>query len=88
VHFQSSYYYIGHFARFVTPGARRILCSTTRDHLEATAFINPEGSIAVIVMNRTENECSFTLEYGNSAVMCVIPGRSISTYLVASVAEE
>jgi glucosylceramidase len=43
---QSSYYYIGHFARFVRPGARRVLCAATRQDLEASAFVNPDGSTA------------------------------------------
>ncbi len=83
LHFQSSYYYIGHFARFVAPGAQRILCSTTRNSLEATAFVNPDGTVVVIVMNRTGEENSFMLESGPSAVGCVLPGHSISTYLIA-----
>src|SRR5258708_39333694 len=52
--FHSSYYYIGHFARFIRPGAKRILCATTKDAPEATAFINPAGTIAVVVLNQTE----------------------------------
>ena len=44
VHFLSSYYYIGHFSRFIRPGARRVLSASTTDALEATAFINPDGS--------------------------------------------
>jgi glucosylceramidase len=82
VHFQSSYYYIGHFARFVEPGARRILCSTTRDHLEATAFRNPDGTIVAVVLNRTGEKCSFILESGTSTVTCELPEHSISTYIL------
>ena len=33
---QSSYYYIGHFARFVRPGAQRLLCAATRELLECS----------------------------------------------------
>ena len=51
---QSAYHYIGHFARFVRPGAQRVLCATNREVLEATAFVNPDGSSATVVMNRSE----------------------------------
>jgi len=78
--FQSSYYYIGHFARFVRPGAQRILCSTTRDALEATAFVNPDGSVAVVVLNRTEQPQSFALETPDGMALTLAPRRSISTY--------
>jgi glucosylceramidase len=43
LHYQSSYYAIGHFSRFVQPGAQRILCATSHDELEAAAFLNPEA---------------------------------------------
>ncbi|MGS0758264.1 hypothetical protein ACVBEH_28325, partial [Roseateles sp. GG27B] len=42
---QSSYFYIGHFARFIRAGARRVLCAATLQALECTAFVNPDGSL-------------------------------------------
>lgn len=56
LHHQSSYWYLGHFARFVQNGARRVLCASTREAVEATAFVNPEGGCVVVLMNRTEDE--------------------------------
>lgn len=80
--FQNSYYYIGHFSRFIKPGAKRILCATTREALEATAFVNPDGSIAIVVLNRTELPLKFNLEsYGWSAITSV-PQRSIATFVI------
>ncbi len=43
---------IGHFSRYVKPGARRVLCASPRDDLETAAFSNPDGSVAVVVLNR------------------------------------
>ena len=65
--YHSSYYYLGHFSRFITPGAQRILCATTRDALEATAFRNPDGSIATVVMNGSDTAIPFALRYAGSA---------------------
>lgn len=71
LHFQSSYYYIGHFSRFIQPGAVRLNCeiismmtpATVSGHLtneaETLAFKNPDGTIALIVTNRTEAELIF-----------------------------
>ncbi len=64
---QSSYYYLGHFARFVKPGARRVLCTTGQQDLEAASFVNPDGSIATVVMNRTGQPLS--------ALRCASTGR-------------
>ncbi len=79
---QSSYYYIGHFARYVQPGARRVLCAASRQDLETTAFVNPDGSIAIVAMNRTEQAIAFTLSATGQSVATELPPRSIATYLV------
>jgi len=46
--YTNSYYYIGHFSKFVKPGAKRIMCSPSRSQLLATAFMNADGKVAVI----------------------------------------
>ncbi len=81
---QSSYYYIGHIARFVRPGARRVLCAATREDLEATAFVNPDGSIVVVAMNRTREPIAFALRIAGSSVATGLPPRSMATYLMAA----
>ncbi len=79
---QSSYYYLGHFSRFVQPGAQRVLCAATRQNLETTAFINQDGSIAVIAMNRTEQAIAFKLNANGQQALTELPARSIATYLI------
>ena len=44
--------YLGHFSRFVKPGARRLLCTSYTSDLETCAFANPDGSKVAIVLNR------------------------------------
>lgn len=75
----SSYYYIGHFARFIRPGARRIIAASTRDELETTAFLNEDGQIAVVVLNRSEKDIEFALKHGAQAALSRSPARSILT---------
>jgi len=55
------YYYIGQFSKFIKAGAKRIIASSNRINLETTAFINPNGSIVTIVLNRTENKYKYQL---------------------------
>jgi len=77
--FTNSFYYIGHFSKFIRPGARRIISSSNRDNLETTAFQNMDGKISVVVMNRTEKSISYLLWInGNAAKMESLP-HSIST---------
>ena len=78
---QSSYYYIGHFSRFVRPGARRVLCSSARPQLEAAAFINTDGSTAVVVMNASSSAQSFELVVDGQRWATELPARAIATYV-------
>ncbi|HTJ49816.1 MAG TPA: glycoside hydrolase family 30 protein, partial [Cyclobacteriaceae bacterium] len=45
--YTNAYYYLGHFSKFVKPGAKHIISSSSRDKLQTTAFINPDGKIVV-----------------------------------------
>lgn len=79
--FTSSYYYIGHFSKFIRPGARRIISSSNRDMLETTAFKNTDGKIAVIVMNRTDKSVPYILWMNNKAVKIESLPHSIATLI-------
>lgn len=78
---QSSYYYIGHVARFVRPLARRVLCAASREALEATAFINTNGILATVVMNRSDGPIRFALQLGEVRTVTQLPARAIATYI-------
>ena len=79
---QSSYFYIGHFARFVQPGARRVHCGMEHAGLEAAAFANPDGTIAVVVLNRSEQAQHFVLAIDGRDAPAELPARAIATYLL------
>jgi glucosylceramidase len=78
--YHNSYCYIGHISRFVHPGARRIISISTLDELETTAFLNADGQIAAVVMNRSEKSIPFSLNYNGAAAPAKSPPRSISTF--------
>ena len=81
---QSSYYYLGHFARHVPPGSRRLLCASTSQSLEATAFMAPDGTVAVVVLNRTEHEQRYALRIDAQEAVVTLPPRAIATYTRAA----
>jgi glucosylceramidase len=78
---QSSYFYIGHFARFARPGAHRVLCAASRQDIEATAFRNVDGQVAVVAMNRTGQLQRFALRIDGTRGIAELPPRSIATYV-------
>jgi len=77
--FTNSFYYIGHFSKFIRPGARRIISSSNRDNLQTTAFQNTDGKISVVVMNQTEKAISYLLWINGDAAKMESMPHSIST---------
>jgi glucosylceramidase len=84
LHMMSSYYYIGHFSKFVRPGAHRIACTTTRDDLQATAFKNPDGRICTVVLNATDQPRSAQVWIAGLAAPVKLPAHSIATVVWSS----
>ena len=74
------YYLLSHFSRFIRPDAHRIrLESETVEGLTSTAAKNPDGSIAVVVFNRSEKarELAVSLEANTYAI--TIAPRAMQT---------
>ena len=81
--FMNSFYYIGHFSKFIRPGAKRIISSATIDSLQTTAFLNPDGSLAIVVLNTTANDQPFELRLANfGCTFSKSPPHSIITLVV------
>lgn len=79
LHFMNSYYYIGHFSKFIHPGARRIACTSNRAQLLTTGFRNQDGSVAVIVMNPGDTKVSYRFYVDEMAIETTILPHSITT---------
>lgn len=77
--YTNSYFYIGHFSKFIKPGAKRIIASPSRSQLLSTAFLNPDGSVVVIVMNKTDKETDYFLWVDGQAVPVKSLPHSIAT---------
>lgn len=77
--FTPSFAYLGHFSKFVRPGARRISAVSSRSHLLTTAFVNPDGRLAVVVMNGGDAPVHYRLHIGGDEVGLTIPARAIQT---------
>lgn len=79
--YESSYYYIGQFSKFILPGAKRIASSKYTDQLETSAFKNPDGSIVVVILNRTDNTIPYALRYQGQLADTACPPHSIQTLI-------
>lgn len=82
--FTNSYYYIGHFSKFIRPGAKRISSVSSSNSLLTTAFKNTDGSLAIVVMNSSDKnlDCSLTLQ-SKTGYLKTLP-HSIQTILISN----
>jgi glucosylceramidase len=79
IYYTNSYYYIGQFSKFIRPGAKRIISAASRSDLLTTAFINTDGTIAVVVMNDGDRNLPYHLWVANKAVAITSLPHSIAT---------
>jgi glucosylceramidase len=74
-----AYYYIGHFSKFIRPGAKRIVSTSSRSQLITTGFINADGIVVVIVMNQSTRVVKYVLCPGKGEAEITILPHSIQT---------
>ena len=82
IYYMNSFYYIGHFSKFIRPGAKRIISSASRGQFLTTAFINTDGKIAVIVMNQSNDKIPYRLWIAGQAAEITSLPHSIQTLVV------
>ena len=78
-----TYHYIGHFSRFLLPGAKRIGHSRCDDKAELTAAKNPDGSLAVVLLNRGQADVSCAIRMNGQIIRITLPSKTISTICIA-----
>ena len=71
--------YLWHFTHFIKPGAVRIGISSYSDELEATAFLNPDNQIAVVLLNRTGRDIRVNIRLEDKMAEIRVKRDSIAT---------
>ncbi len=76
-----SYYFIGHFSKFIGNNAKRISSVASRSQLLTTSFLNQDGKVVTIVMNQTNKKITYNLCVGKQATEVSILPHAIQTLL-------
>lgn len=74
-----SYYYIGHFSKFIRPDAKRVSTAVSRSNLLSTSFLNTDGKMVTVVMNQSDKEITYNLIIASEKTIIVIPAHAIQT---------
>lgn len=78
----SHYFIIGHLSSVVKPGAVRIGTSGFSDTgFHFSAFENPDGSYAVVLLNSNDSNKVITLDDGKNHFSYEVPKKSVISYL-------
>ena len=82
VYYTPLYHVMRHFSRYIRPGAVRIGLENGVEGLMATALRNPDGSIAVAVLNQDERGREFSIELDGAYAGISIPGSALQTIII------
>jgi len=74
-----SYYFIGHFSKFIAPGDKRISTATSFSKLLSTSFMSSDGKITTVVMNKSDEDIKYALYIDDEMAVLEMPARSIQT---------
>jgi glucosylceramidase len=76
-----SYYFIGHFSKFIGKDAKRISTLTSRSQLISTSFLNQDGQVITVVMNQSNKKVTYNLCVGTSTTEISILPHAIQTLI-------
>ena len=76
------YYTFGQFSRFIKPGAKRIACTSNSDNFIATAFVNPDGKIAVVILNLKDTDQMLQLWVEGKVMKLKSPAEAVITIIL------
>ncbi|MCD7882168.1 MAG: glucosylceramidase [Lachnospiraceae bacterium] len=76
-----SYYYIGHFSRYIRRGAKAIATTSYTDKIDVAAFINPDGERVAVLLNKSGEDLGVTLREGGRGTAVTLPAHSIATVI-------
>lgn len=82
VQYNLSFTYISHFSKYVRPGARHIASTCYADQLEVTAFRNPDQSIVLVLLNRTDRPYPVSARLDDKVLDLEMPPCSIGTLVI------
>nr|WP_315191003.1 glycoside hydrolase family 30 protein [uncultured Flavobacterium sp.] len=74
-----SYYYIGHFSKFIRPDAKRVSTAVSRSSLISTSFLNKDGKMVTVVMNQSNKSVTYNLMIASEKTVVTIPAHGIQT---------
>ena len=79
VHYNSSFFYIAHFSKFIKKNAKRIYSNVIGDKIYVVSCINEDDSLCIVIMNEENKDKLVKLEIDNESSIIKLKANSIYT---------
>jgi glucosylceramidase len=79
--FEGEYYALAHFSRYARPGGCRVHLEGMPDGVEAAAFLNPDGTCAVQILNTTDRDLELVQAWPALSFTYTAPAHSLGTVI-------
>jgi glucosylceramidase len=73
------YYTLGHYSKYVLPGAVRVYSNNTAS-IASVAFVNPDGSKALVAFNSAATSEAFQVQWGAQSFSYTLPPYGAATF--------
>lgn len=77
-----TFYYISHFAKYIKPGSKRIHFNKFFENISVTAFKNPDKSVIIILLNKTDRNIEYNLCYNQFTLHDNLDSHAIVTFVL------
>jgi glucosylceramidase len=80
IDYNVEYYVLGHVGKFVAPGAYRIASDAVGKTVEAVAFLTPDDTLVLIVLNPDDAPTTFDAQWRERYLSYTLPAQSVATF--------
>lgn len=76
--------FIGHFSKYIFPGAKRIGFSRCDADIEMTAAKNVDGALVVVILNKMRTDRQYAIRLKGNVIRIQIPAYTLNTLVIES----
>ena len=82
VYFTPLYYAMAHFSKYIRPGSQSLETKVSAPFLEATSVENPDGSIALALLNQNNYPVTYEIKMGSFTKEVSVSAQAIQTVVM------
>lgn len=80
VTYNLDYYALGHFSKFIRPGAVRLMSDSKIEGMDNVVFRNPDGTVAMVLINKNNTAKTVCIAYGEATFSASVPAQATMTF--------